>query len=55
MDGKAWGSVELLVANVTLEMFGLLVINEHLVIVKFSVAIPTLVLGTTSGGRFNSI
>ena len=43
MDGKSRGSVEFLVANVALEMFGLLVINEHLVIIKFSVAIPTCV------------
>lgn len=40
MDGQTRRSVELLVANVTLEVLGLLVINEYLVIIKFSVAIP---------------
>ena len=54
MDGKTWCSVELLVANVALEMFGLLVVDEHLVIIKLSVAIPshTTVKRNTGGGVF---
>lgn len=40
MDGQTRCSVELLVANVTLEVLGLLVIYEYLVIIEFSVAIP---------------
>lgn len=33
--------VQLLVADVAFEMFGFLVLNENLLIVEFSVAIPT--------------
>ena len=40
MDGKSRSSVELLVAYVALEMFGLLMVDEHLVIIKLSVAVP---------------
>ena len=40
MDGKTRSSVEFLVANVTLEMFGLLVVDEYLVVIKLAVAVP---------------
>lgn len=40
MDGKSRSSVELLVAYVALEVFGLLMVDEHLVIIKLSVAVP---------------
>lgn len=42
VDSQTRCSVELLVTNVTLEVLSLLVVNEHLVIIKFSVAIPCL-------------
>lgn len=43
VDGQARCSVELLMANVALEVLGFLVVNEYLIIIKFSVAIPSLV------------
>lgn len=42
MYSEARGSVELFVANMTLEMLGFLVKNEYLFIVKFTVAIPVI-------------
>ena len=38
--GEAGRSVELLVADVTLEVLGLLVVDENLVVIKLSVAVP---------------
>lgn len=40
MDGQAWTCVELLVANMAFEMLCLLVLNQNLLIVEFSIAIP---------------
>ena len=40
MDRQSRARVELLVANVTLEVLGFLVLNQDLFIVKFPVAIP---------------
>ena len=40
VDGKARRCVELLVADVTFEVFGFLVVDQHLVIIKLSVAVP---------------
>ena len=40
VDGQAGARVQLFVTNVTLEMFCFLVLNQNLLIVKFSVAIP---------------
>lgn len=39
MDGHAGGGGELLVADVALEVLGLLVLNEDLLVVEFSVAV----------------
>ena len=41
MDSKTWGSVQFLVTNVALEVFGFLVENQHLFVVEFSVTVPT--------------
>lgn len=40
MDGQAWSCVELLVANVALEVLCLLVVDEHLLIIKLTIAVP---------------
>lgn len=40
MDGKARGRVELLVTDVTFEVLGFLVVDQYLVVIKLSVAIP---------------
>lgn len=48
MDSKAWGSVELLVANVTFEMLGLLMEDKYFFIIKFTIAIPVM---TSQGQR----
>ena len=41
MDGKARGSVQLLVADVALEVLGLLVVDQDLVVVELPVAVPS--------------
>ena len=52
MDGKTRSSVQLLVADVTLEMFGLLMVDEYLVIIELPVAVPPQVKGVNKlGGR----
>jgi len=40
MNGEARPSVKFLVANVTLEMLGLLMLDQNLLVVEFSVAVP---------------
>ena len=40
MYGEAWGRVELLVADVALEVLCLLVEDEHLLVVELAVAVP---------------
>ena len=40
VDGQAWAGEQFLVANVTFEMLGLLVLYENFLIVEFSVAVP---------------
>jgi len=41
MNGQTGTGVELFVTNVTLEVLGLLVLNEHFVVFEITVAIPT--------------
>ena len=48
VDGEAGAGVELLVANVTLEMFGFLVLNQNLFIIELPVAIPDCGKGKAS-------
>lgn len=40
VDGQAGSGVQLLVTDVTFEMFGLLVLDEDLLVIKVSVTIP---------------
>ena len=40
VDGEAWPSVKLLVADMTFEVFRFLMLNQDFLVVKFSVAIP---------------
>ena len=40
VDGQARSSVQLLVAYVALEVLGLLVVDEHFVIIKLPIAVP---------------
>lgn len=40
MYSKAWSSEQFLVANVTLEMFGLLMLHQYFFIVKLAIAVP---------------
>jgi hypothetical protein len=44
VDSKAWGSVELFVAYVTFEMLGFLMEDKYFLIVKFTIAIPMMLL-----------
>lgn len=41
VDGQSWRSVQLLVADVALEVLGLLVVDEHLLIIKLPLTVPT--------------
>ena len=41
VDGKTWGSVQLLVADVALKVLGLLVVDQDLVVVELPVAVPS--------------
>lgn len=40
VDGQPRGSVQLLVTNMALEVLGLLMVYEHLVILKLTVTVP---------------
>jgi len=40
MDGQARSSKQPLVADITLEVFGLLMLHKYLLIIKLSVAVP---------------
>ena len=40
MDGQTRTGVQLFVANVTLKVFGLLVLNENLLVIELTIAIP---------------
>lgn len=42
VDGEPWGSVQLLVADMTLEMLGFLMKGQNLLVVKVTIAIPLL-------------
>lgn len=42
VDGKAWCCIELFVADVALEMLGLLMEYQYFVIVKFPITVPAL-------------
>ena len=48
VDGEARASVELLVTNVTLEVFCFLMLNQNLLIIKLPVAIPEYGKGKAS-------
>lgn len=48
VDGQSGGRVELLVADMTLEVFCLLMINEDLLIIELTVAVP----GHSMSGSF---
>jgi len=41
MYGQAWSSEQPLVTDITLEVFGLLMLYKYLLIIKLSVAVPT--------------
>ena len=43
MNGQARAGVQLLVTHMTLEMLGLLMLYENLLIVKLSVAVPVMI------------
>ena len=40
VDGQPWPCVELLVADVALEVLGLLVLDQDLLVVELAVAVP---------------
>ena len=42
MDRQARARIQLLVTNVTFEMLGLLMLDQNLLVVKLTVAIPAL-------------
>jgi len=51
VDGEPGASVQLLMTDVTLEMFGLLMLNENFLIVKISVTVPETTAQETFAGK----